>query len=135
MADRMAKWIIYTIVFAFIPISISLLFTYLSDVPRNVYDFMGEILFFTIMVSSTSLSDISKLNRMVRDFVLSIFIGVFIILVVTCSVLYGSILYGQMINITTEIFNSRVFYISVILSIISAVLGTIIQFFLGRAGV
>lgn len=135
MADRMTKWFIFTILFAFIPITISLLFAYLSDIPRNTYDFVGEILFFTIMVSSTSLNDIIVLNKAVEDFILTIFIGFFILLVLSASILYGSILYGQMNNITSELFNTRVFSISLTLAVLSGILGTIIQILLSRTGV
>jgi uncharacterized membrane protein len=135
VADRMTKWFIFTILFAFIPITISLLFTYLSNIQRSSYDFIGEILFFTIMVSSTSLSDVVSLNKKVQDFILTIFIGFFILLVLSSSILYGSILYGQINNITSELFNSRVFSISLTLAIISGILGTIIQILLGRTEV
>lgn len=128
----MAKWFIFTLLFAFIPITISLLFNYLSGASQNTYNFIGEILFFTIMVSSTSLSDIVGLNKTVKDFILTIFIGFFILLVLSSSILYGGILYGQINNITSDEFNGRVFIISLSLAILSGILGTIIQVLMSR---
>lgn len=132
MANRLVKWGLFTILFAFIPIAISLLLTYLTGSSKNLCDYNTEVLFFTIMISSTSLSNIIGLNSKVKDFILTIFIGFFILLVLCSSIIYGSLLYGEMTKFATSLFKERIFYISGILALISGVLGTVIQVMLSR---
>jgi len=119
--------------FGLIPTFMSLLLKYLSNVQIEPSDFIGEILFFTIMTSSVSLSDMVGINKTVRDFLLTIFNGVFILLVITASTLYGVFAFGQLNYGITEIFNLRAFNLSLTFAIISGTLGTIIQIYLSKA--
>lgn len=135
MANRLVKWVLYTIIFAFIPISVSLLLTYLIGAEKNISDFNNEVLFFTIMICSTSLSDIVTLNKKIKDFLLTIFSAFFILLVLFSTVMYGSMIYGDINDLLADVFKERVFYISVILAFIASILGTIIQILLSRTEV
>lgn len=132
MANRLVKWALFTMLFAFIPITISLLLTYLTGSSKNLFDYNTEILFFTIMISSKSLSDIIGLNMKVKDFVLTVFIGFFILLVLCSSVMYGSLLYGEITQFASDLFRERIFTISGILALISGIMGTVIQIMLSR---
>ena len=135
MTNRIIKWIIFTVLFAFIPISVSLLLTYLTGSIKTMSDYNAEVLFFTIMISSKSLSDVVELNRRVKDFVLTLFVGFFVLLVLSSSIMYGSLLYGDIDQNVPSLLKERVFLVSGVLAIISGLLGTTIQVLLSRTEV
>jgi hypothetical protein len=134
MANRLAKWVLFTVLFAILPITISLLLTYLTGSEKNIYDFSTEVLFFTIMIGSVSLSDLVGLNRIVKDVILTLFIGFFILMVLYSSIMYGSLLYANIMVLEVELMKERIFLISSLLALLSCALGTVIQVLLNKTG-
>lgn len=133
MANRILKWLIYTLAFALLPTFILLLFSLLFGL--KVSDFSAELLFFTIMICATSLNDIQEMKKKTNnDFVFNLFFGVCIVLIVTVSVLYGSILIVNMSNSTMQV-NTNIKLFSIILSIFSGTIGLLIQIILYRTEV
>lgn len=133
MANRILKWIVYTLIFALLPTFISLLFGLLFDLEVN--DYSTELLFFAIMICATSLNDIQEMKKQIKnDFVFNMFFGVCIILIVTVSVIYGSIL---LLNMSEQIngLNDNIKLFSIILGILSGVIGFLIQIILYRTEV
>lgn len=133
MANRILKWIVYTLIFALLPMLISLLFGFLFGIKVN--DFSTELLFFVIMICATSLNDIQEMKKQIQnDFVFNVFFGVCIILIVTVSVIYGSILLIDMSE-QTMLLNCNIKLFSIILSTISGIIGFLIQIILYKTEV
>lgn len=133
MANRILKWVIYTLVFALLPTLISLLFSLIFGLKVN--DYSTELLFFTIMICATSLNDIQEMkNQIEKDFVFNFFFGVCLLIIVTVSVIYGSIL---LVNMSENVIslNCNIKLISIILSILSGLIGFLIQVILYRTEV
>ena len=63
MADRIAKWFLFTVLFAFIPIIIAALIAFTSDAPAGIRAFNAELLFSVVMLSVASLRDVATKSR------------------------------------------------------------------------
>jgi hypothetical protein len=135
MANRIITWFIFTVLFAFIPVFISVLFNFLLGSEKQPYEFLNELLFFTIMISSTALNDTITLRKTMKDYVLSILIGCFILFVVWSAVLYGGVLFSQLNNVGYVSFSNKAFVFALGFAILSFVIGLIIQVMLGRSEV
>ena len=136
MANRILRWCIYTLIFALIPTLISLLFSVLFDLKLKNYS--TELIFFVIMICATSLSDINDAKKYIKkDFVFNLFFGFCMIGIITTSVLYGGIALIDMgmVDILDSAIMQNIKGISIILSIISAIIGLIIQIILYRTEV
>ena len=126
MADRITKWLLFTVLFAFIPITISALISFTTDVPIVAYRFSNELLFSVIMLSAVSLGDVVDLNKKIPKFVLTIFIASLVLLVILSAVLYGSLLSGQ-----SDFSGRNLFTAASVMALISFIAGTAIQILLG----
>lgn len=136
MANRILRWCIYTLIFALLPTLISLLFSVLFDLKLKNYS--TELIFFVIMICATSLSDINDAKKYIKkDFVFNLFFGFCMIGIITTSVLYGGIALIDMgmVDILDSAIMQNIKGISIILSIISAIIGLIIQIILYRTEV
>ena len=130
MANRIAKWLLFTVLFAFIPMIIAILILFMTDKAFNTYNFNGEILFFIIMLSATSIYDMVDLNKS-SNVTRTIFIAFFILLVIFSTGIYFIVLYSQLID-TLFLSQERIFAISVTMACLCFILGTIIQIILNR---
>ena len=131
MANRMTKWLLFTVLFAFIPMIIAFLISFMTNTQINTYNYNGEILFFIIMISATSLCDIIDLTKEISNFILTFFMAIFIMLVIFSAVIYGSVIYEKTALLSTQISQDKIFAVSCIMASISFILGTIIQISLG----
>ena len=132
MDDRLLKWFVFTILFAFIPVGISIFCNFFSLKPlKEGTEFIGELLFFTIMISSTSLRDIIDLNRIVRDAILTCIVTALILLLIFCSAFYVLFLQSE----SSTINMNGLFKTSITLAIIGGILGTLVQIYIGRVEV
>lgn len=133
MANRILRWVVYSLIFALLPTFVAMLFGVLFGLSVN--DYSTELLFFVIMICATSLNDIQEMKKKTNnDFVFNLFFGVCIVLIVTVSVLYGSILIVNMSNSTMQV-NTNIKLFSIILSIFSGTIGLLIQIILYRTEV
>lgn len=137
MANRILRWIVYTILFALLPTLISLLFSILFNV--NVNNYSTELLFFIIMVCATSLNDIQETKQIIKkDFIFNLFFAVCIVMIVIVSVIYGgSIILTKMFVLTNEIIeiSNKIEILSIRLSILNGIMGLIIQIILFKVEV
>ena len=133
MADRMTRWFWLTVLLTIIPILAALLFSFINNITLNAYDFNSELLFFIIALSLISLCDMAEL---IDKKVLPKFISITLIVFLGLFLASSAMMYGSIIADTTEIAEyypqRRIFTISVIIVLISFVLGTIIQGILGK---
>lgn len=146
MANRLLRWFIYTFLFALLPTLIISLFGFVFDI--TIKDNSTELFFFTIMLCATSLNDIQENKKYAKkDFVFNLFFGIFIIMIVIVSVLYGSIIFIEMADVTTELFNiemtdvttelfnNKIQSLAIIVSLFSGIISLILQVILHRTEV
>lgn len=146
MANRILRWFIYTFLFALLPTLIISLFGFVFDI--TIKDNSTELFFFTIMLCATSLNDIQENKKYAKkDFVFNLFFGIFIIMIVIVSVLYGSIIFIEMADVTTELFNiemtdvttelfnNKIQSLAIIVSLFSGIISLILQVILHRTEV
>ncbi len=134
MANRLLRWFIYTFLFALLPTLIISLFGFVFDI--TIKDNSTELFFFTIMLCATSLNDIQENKKYAKkDFVFNLFFGIFIIMIVIVSVLYGSIIFIEMTDVTTELFNNKIQSLAIIVSLFSGIISLILQVILHRTEV
>ena len=143
LANRLLRWFIYTFLFALLPTLIISLFGFVFDI--TIKDNSTELFFFTIMLCATSLNDIQENKKYAKkDFVFNLFFGIFIIMIVIVSVLYGSIIFIEMADVTTELFNiemtdvttelfnNKIQSLAIIVSLFSGIISLIIKVILNR---
>lgn len=100
------------------------------------------------MLCATSLNDIQENKKYAKkDFVFNLFFGIFIIMIVIVSVLYGSIIFIEMADVTTELFNiemtdvttelfnNKIQSLAIIVSLFSGIISLILQVILHRTEV
>jgi hypothetical protein len=146
LANRLLRWFIYTFLFALLPTLIISLFGFVFDI--TIKDNSTELFFFTIMLCATSLNDIQENKKYAKkDFVFNLFFGIFIIMIVIVSVLYGSIIFIEMADVTTELFNiemtdvttelfnNKIQSLAIIVSLFSGIISLILQVILHRTEV
>lgn len=146
LANRILRWFIYTFLFALLPTLIISLFGFVFDI--TIKDNSTELFFFTIMLCATSLNDIQENKKYAKkDFVFNLFFGIFIIMIVIVSVLYGSIIFIEMADVTTELFNiemtdvttelfnNKIQSLAIIVSLFSGIISLILQVILHRTEV
>lgn len=133
VANRILRWVVFSLIFALLPTFIAVLFGVLFGVSVN--DYSTELLFFVIMICASSLSDIQEMKiKTNNDFVFNLFFGVCIVLIVTVSVIYGSLLLVNMSEASLSL-NTNIKMFSIILSILSGVMGLLVQIILYRTEV
>lgn len=136
MSKRIINWFTYGIGFALMPLLIYLLLHYLSNTQLDFYACVPELLFFTIMICATCLWDLSDIkNKVGKDMVLNIFFSVLIILIVLCAILYGSVQFASISDNNLLLSNNKTCFFSLIIAMLSAMLGTIIQVIISRVEV
>lgn len=87
------------------------------------------------MICATSLNDIQAMKlKIKKDFVFNLFFGICILIIVTVSVIYGSIVLVNMSQ-QTILLKCNIKTISIILSILSGIIGFLIQVILYRTEV
>ena len=128
MANRIVRWILFSVIFGLLPIGISLLFHIILQ--SDIYDLKSvscELLFFIIVLNATALGDVQEMTKYAKmDSLISIFFGISILFTIVAAILYGSISYENMMNGQSLDINI-ILHISIWLSILSSVLGLIIQ--------
>jgi len=131
MANRIIKWFLFTVLFAFIPMGIGCLILFMTDMRLDTYNFNGEILFFIIMLCATSLCDMIELNKTISNVALTSFIALFVLLVIFSAGIYTVLLYCQLTENIIFFTQDKTFLVSAIMAILSFVAGTIIQILCG----
>lgn len=128
MANRILRWFLFSVLFALLPIGISILLHILFK--NDTYDLKNcscELLFFVIVMSATTLGDIQEISRYIKkDFLIIMFFGVSIIFAIIAAILYGFMAYETMAH-SSNLDMNMILLISIILGAISGVLGCIVQ--------
>ncbi|OQA04206.1 MAG: hypothetical protein BWY69_00073 [Planctomycetes bacterium ADurb.Bin401] len=135
MGKRLVKWFTYTVLFAFIPLASSILMKYLagrlsfpshSDIP--------EFIFFSLMVSSTSIGDLLDfLPSKEWGILLRITWSALLFSIIASAVMYGSYVYENTLSLGPQVFKDNLLFVSMVLSAVLFALTLVIQIFIGKA--
>jgi hypothetical protein len=134
MGNRLVRWFTFTVGFALLPLTVSILLNYLrgSEILATLQR-SPELLFFCLMVCATALGDITESSVAVgRDIVLRILSSALLLGAVVSAILYGSFLNEQMAVAGSAAFQRRLFTLAALMSLLFLGLGTVVQVLLAR---
>lgn len=135
MKNRILRWIKYNLVFALLPLLASIFFRYLADqLDRHFLTKSPEIIFFIIMISATTLDDLSSLRKNLPafDFKIRISEGILLLSAIWSAFLYGAFLFVTIIGPDNPLIRERIFDFSIFLGIALFFFCTVIQIFIGK---
>ena len=134
LAKKLIRWLTYNTLFALLPLGISILLRTLSGkLSIETLTNSPDILFFALMISSTTLGDMNEVADIIGwDTTFSILSSALTLGAVTSAILYGSFLYGDIANVDVVNFRSRLFWVSIGLSIVMYVLATLVEILIGK---
>lgn len=134
MAKRLIRWFTYNLLFALLPLCAAILLHALAGrLTTEALANSPEILFFAIMVSATAMGDLSDITGILGwDILLRIIASTLLIGAIFSAILYGSFLYDTIIGPGSLVFRARLFRISIWLSIVLFVLGTLVEILVAR---
>lgn len=136
MAKKLIRWFTYTILFALLPIAISLMLRFVFTSSIRQYNYAAELLFFTLMVSATTLGDIKDFNKQIgKDILMTIFFSTLLLLSIVSSILYSCSIICNIIESVKIDLYGNILILSICVSLLSSVLGTIVQILLAKVEV
>lgn len=96
MKKHIAQWLIFTILFAFIPLSIFLIFSLVfnNNIKNILNESFHELFFYSTMVSATTINDLLHVKNDLKDtpkFIVAF--GFIIILFIISTAIYGVIIF------------------------------------------
>ena len=132
---RIVNWFTYTIFCALLPTVITLMVRNIiitEELPA--YSYAGELLMFTVMVTATSLGDIKDLRAEVgADIFLDIFFSAMLLFLIASAILYGCSVLSENTGMQIIDMKDKGLKISICISVICALLGTIIQIIIAKS--
>lgn len=135
MKERILRWIKYNLIFALLPLGVSILFRFLVD--KLSFDSLSnspELLFFSIMVSATSLDDISEIKKYYSklDFTIKILGSALLFGAIWSAILYGTFLYDSLVVNNELSIRESLFKISIYMGIALFIISTSVQIIIGK---
>lgn len=133
MQKRILRWLVYNFLFALTPLAtvivIRLLVANLTI--QSMQDNLSEVLFFSLMICVTSLSDVQDVsNSEKHDSYIDGLRMFFIFGAVWSSILYGVFLFDQIIGSSIPIFRFRLMWLSFMLAIGVFLVSVAVQVFI-----
>ena len=132
MTKRLTRWIVFNVVFALLPLLISLFLHHLTDnLSNETLANSTEVLFFTLVVCATALGDLNDVtvptrwNRTRNILGSSLLIGA-----VLSAIFFGILVYDNLINPAKMDFRSRLLPYSIGMAVIFGVTSTIVEILL-----
>ncbi len=134
LAKRIIRWLTYDTIFALLPLGMSVLLLFLADkLSIDALTKSPELLFFALMISVNSMKDMHELSAIIgQDIVFAIFNSALLLGAVSSAILYGILLYDNIIGLGLSSFREKLLWISIGLSLVMFILGTLAEFFIGR---
>ena len=132
---RIVNWFTYTIFCALLPMVITLMVrNIIITEGAPAYSYAGELLMFTVMVTATSLGDIKDLRAEAgADIFLDVFFSAMLLFLIASAILYGCNVLSENTGIQIIDMKEKGLKISICISGISTMLGTIIQIIIARS--
>src|SRR3954468_17294826 len=129
MLNRLVRWFTFAVGFALLPLAATLLLRYLNaTLSRRALEDSPEILFFSLMICATALSDISELRSTAgADPILRILWSALLLGASVSAMLYGSFMYDRLATGGSQLFQHRLLYMSGAVAVTFLVLGTLVQ--------
>ena len=133
MSKRIIHWFTYNVALGLLPFFASVLLRHFAGVPVE-QSFMRspELLFFSLLLCSVTLGDLSNLKGQRSSLLLSLLYSSTLLGAIFSAVLYGSFLQDNIVNGSGSPFQSRVLTISIWMALIFFALTTITQIAIAR---
>lgn len=131
---RLSRWFWFNFVFALTPLMLVIVIRLLSN-KLTFQDIASssEILFFSLMLSATSIGDAIENSKLDRNEVLftNMWCALLFVAIIS-SVLYGCLLFDTVLNLNLEVFRSKLFYLSLLLALASLSISFITQLWIAK---
>jgi hypothetical protein len=118
---RLSRWFWFNFVFALMPLMLAILIRILSS-KLSFQDIASssEVLFFSLMLSATSIGDAIENSKLDKNHVrfTNMWCALLFVAIIS-SVLYGCLLLDTILNLQLAVFRSKLFYLSVLLALAS----------------
>jgi hypothetical protein len=130
---RMARFILFNIMLAFVPIMLSISFHLLSNVDDPPSSYAPELLFFSVVITATVLGDISdELYRGGADEWLLGIAALLMLALIVSAALYGGYQFGVISRSQNAIFVERITIVSGVLSMVLSTASVGVEALLAR---
>ena len=133
MAKRIIHWFTYNVVLGLLPFLASIILHFFAGKP--IVDSIvssPELLFFSLLVCSVTLGDLSNLNTKKATLPVTLMYSSSLLGAVFSAILYGSFLQDSILNGLGSAFQTRVLAMSVWMSLVFLFLTTIAQIAIAR---
>ena len=129
--SKMVSWLLLVVLFSILPLVIKSVLYFWAD--KNIFDdsesFMGELFFFTLIISADNFKSLTfdKLYETSKTLHILIFVASFLI-ATFAAILYGIVVINDILNIINIPFNpTKLRTTAIVVSIIGLVIGITIQ--------
>ena len=133
VGKRLFQWFTFTVACGLIPLVTSLLMHYFRE--KLTFDAVArspEILFLSLMVSATALGDLNDVKRpKTFEITLPSLRSGLLVCVILSAILYGAFLLATVGETMDQVFASRIFWVSILLALLSTAVATTGEVFLG----
>lgn len=134
MGKRLSRWFWFNFMFALAPLTIMIIARLLAGkLSFQHVASSSEVLFFTIMMSATSMGDAVQFRKLQEKETLftNIWCGLLFIVFFSAS-FYGCLLMDTILDLKLEAFRSKLLYFSIGLALASLTLSTATQTLIGK---
>jgi len=133
MWPRLLRFLIYNVVFALVPLMLSIIIRQLSNVTAPAGVYAPELLFFAVMVSATALGEISDEARLTgSEPLFQILRGLLMIGAVGAGALFGMYQFDQIVGPGSLAFRENITILALVMGIIFFILSMAAEVLLGR---
>lgn len=131
MASRLIRWFFVNLIFALLPLAASLVIHGLSgNLSENVWTFCPELLFLSLMMSTTAFGDLTDVGWPIGwSGLLTFGACVLALCAVWSGMMYGLYMYGRVLSPPTSDFQTGFFYISIVTSGAAVLVSTAVEIF------
>lgn len=132
LQNRLIRWAKYNLLFSLLPFGCHIVLRALAEkLDWTLIASSPELLFFSLMISMTSVSDLSELKSITQNMKLKILEAILSLGGVSCAVLYGAHLYNGMSESPSPHFQYNLFITSIFTALFLFILSTVVQIILG----
>lgn len=134
LASAVIHWLTYSVVFALLPVAISVTLRGLAGkLSLNDLSSSPELLFFAIMLNATALGDLSEVAPGIGSETLyRVLHSALLLCALVSAIFYGCLVFESVFQIANPLFRWRLLFISFSLDAVSLLLATSAELFLAR---
>lgn len=134
MGKRLSRWFWFNLMFALVPLGLMILIRHFGDkLTFQDVASSSEILFFSLMLSATSIGDAIEYSRKIKREALFINMWCSLLFIgIVSSVLYGCLLLDTVLGLNLMAFRSKLLYFSLLLALASLAVSFATQLWIAK---